>query len=596
MATELIEDQELVVTFFPPLYLQRQIWVLNILRQEGIVDVLDVGCGEGRLLGALSVPSLYLAAPAQSILYPEDQSPPESSPVNLFNTSSEPIPNLHITRLAGLDLSGHDLKFAVEATTPVTTNSEDAPIDPWRYHKAQSVRWEEMTVKIFQGGLEAINEEFVGVECIVSSEVIEHLPPPILPFFAPILMGVYKPKFFLITTPNYTFNERFTSPSAPPAVRLKSGYWDPTGRTERIFRHLDHKFEWTHDEFREYCEKEAQEWGYIVEVGDIGRAQEEDQWNRDAELGGASQVAKFTRVDDESKVDRDSVERKARTFVETLAMQRSSSTPTEARTGEHLLLVTHYHPAHPRSQNPRSFREIGDIIKTRMEELRESFIRIEELWYDIEVSQACGGWIELLIRAVEEYDSGMLTLTREAESPGPFSPSSDTNIQRQREMWKIGLAGGTSHPRPLWPTTEINEDENDRSMEYMPADWNPEKEYASEYGNDDYVESAPSSSADWDREETEEISTSYSTGEEGDISWGEDDLDEDVSMKVGKLGNWGALSGQWGESVDSDWGDGQTIEKPTNSRTRPSMPQSSSSSMTGWDGDDDESDNTDTAS
>lgn len=32
-------DHELKVTFHPPLYLQRKIWVLDVMRREGIVDV-----------------------------------------------------------------------------------------------------------------------------------------------------------------------------------------------------------------------------------------------------------------------------------------------------------------------------------------------------------------------------------------------------------------------------------------------------------------------------------------------------------------------------------------------------------------------------
>jgi hydroxyacyl-ACP dehydratase HTD2-like protein with hotdog domain len=31
--------EELKVTFFPPLYLQRRIWVLNMLRQHGVTSV-----------------------------------------------------------------------------------------------------------------------------------------------------------------------------------------------------------------------------------------------------------------------------------------------------------------------------------------------------------------------------------------------------------------------------------------------------------------------------------------------------------------------------------------------------------------------------
>lgn len=137
--------------------------------------MLDIGCGEGQLLSVLCVPSRWLPAPQQSLLYSDGQPSSldrdSSSPVNLFNTPSDPIPNLHITRLAGLDISSYDLKFAVDATAPPSTQDSGADIDPWRLNKREGLRWEELTVKIWRGGLETINEDFVRVECIVSTEV-----------------------------------------------------------------------------------------------------------------------------------------------------------------------------------------------------------------------------------------------------------------------------------------------------------------------------------------------------------------------------------------------------------------------------------------
>ena len=37
--SETEDQQELEVTFFPELYLQRRIWILNILRRDSITDV-----------------------------------------------------------------------------------------------------------------------------------------------------------------------------------------------------------------------------------------------------------------------------------------------------------------------------------------------------------------------------------------------------------------------------------------------------------------------------------------------------------------------------------------------------------------------------
>jgi hypothetical protein len=136
---------------------------------------------------------------------------------------------------------------------------------------------------------------------------IEHLHDDELSKFAPILLGVYHPRLLLITTPSYTFNARFTAPadgeqSMPSDEDSKvrdGGFLDPTRRTSRVFRHPDHKFEWTIREFEEWCTTTARKWGYTVHTGGIGKPMEEDGWGRDSELGYATQTAVFTRLDGE---------------------------------------------------------------------------------------------------------------------------------------------------------------------------------------------------------------------------------------------------------------------------------------------------------
>ena len=108
-----------------------------------------------------------------------------------------------------------------------------------------------------------------------------------------MVLGVYHPYLLLITTPSYTFNARFTAPDAPRSAR--SGYLDPTKRTDRIFRHHDHKFEWTPEEFTAWCNAVGETWGYDVEVSGVGKAAGKDEWGRDEALGYASQVAAFKR-------------------------------------------------------------------------------------------------------------------------------------------------------------------------------------------------------------------------------------------------------------------------------------------------------------
>jgi hypothetical protein len=246
-----------------------------------------------------------------------------------------------------------------------------------------------------------------------------------------MLLGIYHPPHLLITTPSYTFNARFT----PPNVSERSGYPDPTKRTNRIFRHHDHKFEWTVEEFKEWCESAAEEWGYSVVVGTIGRALEKDPWGREEECGGASQVAEFTRKEGSE-------------FVE---MRRTKSAVVELKADqekEHVLLKTHQHTAHPSSQRPvESLREISEAVKLKMEQLEESLMRFEELWFEQEIAILCGGWIELLMDAVEEDERLMLQKMNSTK----------------RDHWRVELVGGVPKKERLWP-------DNTDFKEYQPLE------------------------------------------------------------------------------------------------------------------------------
>jgi len=156
MSTEV--SSELKVTFFPPLYLQRRIWILDAIRRHQFksvrvqnvfssisanpvpTQILDIGCGEGELLNALRQPAPWLAS------HPD-----------LTDDGKEDIASIHLAHLAGLDISD-DVEFASQATAP--------PPDV-----THEIRWEPLLVKIWKGGLEEFNPEFVGIECIVASEV-----------------------------------------------------------------------------------------------------------------------------------------------------------------------------------------------------------------------------------------------------------------------------------------------------------------------------------------------------------------------------------------------------------------------------------------
>jgi hypothetical protein len=167
-------DSELKVTFYPPLHLRRRIWILEILRRDNVssvrpytlryihtsninAQIIDIGCGEGSLLNVLCQPAPWLSPPnTNSCISTINQQ--SDQPRSLISSNDE-IKNLHPTHVVGLDISSPDLEFASQVTAPTPLASHNG------------IRWEPLDVKIWKGGLESFNPEFVDVECIVSSEV-----------------------------------------------------------------------------------------------------------------------------------------------------------------------------------------------------------------------------------------------------------------------------------------------------------------------------------------------------------------------------------------------------------------------------------------
>lgn len=224
-----------------------------------------------------------------------------------------------------------------------------------------------------------------------------------------MVLGAYHPHLLLVTTPSYTFNARFS----PPGAKKDNGFPDPTKRTDRVFRHHDHKFEWTVEEFREWCEGVAHDWGYDVDMAAIGHAQEKDDWGRDEELGGASQVAMFRRLDGEAR---------ATMREENSAWIRDRS---ENQT-EHHLLAVHNHDPHVRAGKRKPAEEIVEAVVDKFGEWGEAELRLEEIWFVEDIGVMCGGWVEVLIEAIE--GSAKFNLQR---SKG-----------RRRGDWPVLLVGG----------------------------------------------------------------------------------------------------------------------------------------------------------
>lgn len=194
---------------------QRLASVLGALRSSGASSVVDLGCGEGRLLRML-------------------------------------LEDRQFVRIVGMDVSYRTLEMA----------SERLKLD--RLPDRQRER-----ITLLHGSLMYRDARLSGFDAAAVVEVVEHLDPPRLAAFERAIFEFARPGAVVLTTPNAEYNVRW------PTL--------PAGR----YRHRDHRFEWTRDEFRLWGEGIAVRFGYAVRFCPIGEV--------DDEAGSPTQMAIFTR-------------------------------------------------------------------------------------------------------------------------------------------------------------------------------------------------------------------------------------------------------------------------------------------------------------
>ena len=131
---------------------QRHGAVLAALRSTGAKRVLDLGCGEGKLLREL-------------------------------------LKDRTFTELVGLDVSTRSLEIA----------SRRLKID--RLSKIQAGR-----IKLIQGSLTYRDKRIEGFDAAALVEVIEHLDPPRLAALERVVFQYARPKAVVLTTPNREYN------------------------------------------------------------------------------------------------------------------------------------------------------------------------------------------------------------------------------------------------------------------------------------------------------------------------------------------------------------------------------------------------------
>jgi 3' terminal RNA ribose 2'-O-methyltransferase Hen1 len=124
-------------------------------------------------------------------------------------------------------------------------------------------------VELFQSALTYEDDRYAGFDAAVLMEVVEHVDPPRLTALEQVVFGAARPGAVLVTTPNAEYNVL---------------YEGMTG-----MRHPDHRFEWTREQFADWCDRVATAHGYAVERRGIGEP--------DDAYGAPTQLAIFTRTE-----------------------------------------------------------------------------------------------------------------------------------------------------------------------------------------------------------------------------------------------------------------------------------------------------------
>ncbi|EFP77209.1 uncharacterized protein PGTG_03165 [Puccinia graminis f. sp. tritici CRL 75-36-700-3] len=421
--------------FFPSLVTQRRAFCLGFLKRQRIRTVLELGCGEGTLLGLLTNAASSLGEfPSSSdveCLKAEQtkvKDPARKERLAKIEEIVKKTPeldyyqrDLHLELLIGLDLDTESLRRVQE--TIKLTNQKPKPglLQP-------NPRWEPLRVELWSGDLAVNNERFKDLECVVMSEVIEHLFPDQLNQSIPLLFGIYKPKWIVITTPNHEFNQYIDQYSSPETRSLHR-FLDPTGRTDRYFRDSDHKFEWTQREFKVWCKAVASAYGYDFELGGCGSyvnyfiqsissidpAQNpvpESQLPVPESPEGffATQCVIFKKreklMDDEEDKDK--------------ARMAGLNHP-KARKGEHQLVAVEEYLAHESVYQVSPKNEILEHVKQYLVANEIFRVRLRELWLcDQGLDRLCAGQLIQLVLAFADEDGW--ELSNDAEPTDPLPP------------------------------------------------------------------------------------------------------------------------------------------------------------------------------
>uniref|UniRef100_A0A8C3J8Q9 Small RNA 2'-O-methyltransferase n=1 Tax=Calidris pygmaea TaxID=425635 RepID=A0A8C3J8Q9_9CHAR len=139
--------------------------------------------------------------------------------------------------LAGLDICASIMKEKMHRLSPL----------PGDYLQPTE---RSLTVTLHHGSVAHKDPCMLGFDLVTCIELIEHLEQSELKKFPEVVFGFMSPSMVVISTPNSEFNPLL------PGVTL--------------FRHSDHKFEWTRAQFQSWALETARHYDYSVEFTGVG--------------------------------------------------------------------------------------------------------------------------------------------------------------------------------------------------------------------------------------------------------------------------------------------------------------------------------------
>lgn len=226
--------------FTPALAAQRYEFAVAQLQAAGAGTVIDLGCGEGRLIRKLlEVPLVQVVG------------------VDALRSNVEIAMNALVEEKDAIEKAGGICQTGVALLHGSLTDS--ASLRPLR-----------------------------GVDAVVMLEVIEHMDEQHLAEIGPAIFDGLRPSMVILTTPNFEYNAILQR-----KLQALSGVMDDLAPSQKMpYRDADHRFEWKRKKFQSWCTSLSRKFNYAVEFFGIGRLDGDDS-GPEGYVGAATQGAVF---------------------------------------------------------------------------------------------------------------------------------------------------------------------------------------------------------------------------------------------------------------------------------------------------------------